>query len=327
MPLPHTVNTSPNLLCHTKNNNMENNATLGQQQLAGAAMGAQQVQHAQPPAGLTGGALMGVPPTQAPSLAAAAADHLSPPTGASGMSYTQQPLPTPPPAGLGSASIDMASVLAKIQALEREKADLSSRLDMTQGRLSKLQEGKRAEMEQLMNSTISKWLEQLPTKDAASKDNLRSGLEKLVKDGNESGVWEVVACASSNWQNNVNQIEALTQEINSYREKEKQLQGGLFQAESSRFFPGSSSYSAGQEGYLSGTKRPAPDSDMDRTGYNAGHRASEFGGSSTSAGDMWSELESMFIREGGIKGADYSQNMPPLVPAAISNMFGGGGRP
>lgn len=192
-------------------------------------------------------------------------------------------------AGIGAATIDMASVLAKIQALEREKADLHNSLAATQGRLSKLQEGKRAEMEQLMNSTINKWLEQLPTKDANSKETLRAGLEKLVKDGNESGVWEVVACASSNWQNNVNQIEALTQEVNSYREKERQLQGGLFQSEPSRFVP------AG----LAGQKRSAPEGEGEVSGYPTM-------GMSVGGGDMWSELESIFSREGGIRGVDYS---------------------
>lgn len=189
----------------------------------------------------------------------------------------------------GAATIDMASVLAKIQALEREKAELHSSLATTQGRLSKLQEGKRAEMEQLMNSTITKWLEQLPTKDANSKDTLRAGLEKLVKDGNESGVWEVVACASSNWQNNVNQIEALTQEVNSYREKERQLQGGIFQSEPSRFAPVG----------LAGQKRSAPEGEGGGSGYPTM-------GMMAGGGDMWSELESIFAREGGIRGVDYS---------------------
>lgn len=206
-----------------------------------------------------------------------------------------------------SASIDMASVLAKIQALEREKQELHSQLESTQTRLSKLQEGKKAEMEQLMNSTINKWLEQLETKDQASKDMLRAGLQKLVNDGNESGVWEVVACASSNWQNNVNQIEALTQEVNSYKEKEKQLQGGLFQSENSRF----------TEGSLSGHKRSAPEAESEG-GMDSGYFANSSRGA---GGDMWSELETMFSREGGVKPLDYSQ-APPI--GAISKYAGSG---
>lgn len=96
-------------------------------------------------------------------------------------------------AAMNGSSIDMASVLAKIHALEKEKNDLKSNLENTSARLSKLQEGKRAEMEAMMNSTITKWLEQLETKDTASKDSLREGLKRLVSEGNESGVWEARA--------------------------------------------------------------------------------------------------------------------------------------
>lgn len=158
------------------------------------------------------------------------------------------------PSAGGGATIDMASVLAKIQQLEREKADMKNSLDITNHRLSKFQESKRGEMEAMMNTTISKWIEQLQTKvsdeepqcrnegdahlkiaplmdemrqitlclfvptsgptgttqDAASKESLVTGLQELVKNGNESGAWNVVACASSNWVENVNKIEELT---------------------------------------------------------------------------------------------------------------------
>jgi hypothetical protein len=64
-----------------------------------------------------------------------------------------------------------------------------------------------------MNSTISKWLEGLDTKDVAAKDQLKNGLQHLIDDGNESGVWNVIACASSSWIANVNSIETLTNEV------------------------------------------------------------------------------------------------------------------
>jgi hypothetical protein len=69
--------------------------------------------------------------------------------------------------------MDLASILAKIQSLEKEKADMRAQLDVTSCKLSKLQESKRAEMEQMMNSTITKWLENLNTTDAAAKDRSR----------------------------------------------------------------------------------------------------------------------------------------------------------
>lgn len=185
-------------------------------------------------------------------------------------------------------TMDMASVLAKIQALEREKMEMKSNLEQTNMRLSRLQEGKRAEMEAMMNSTISKWLEQLETKDGTAKESLREGLNKLVQDGNESGVWEVVACASSNWASNVNTIEALTNEINSYKEKERQLHGGLFREEDSRLENSTTS------------KRKSDDI------------------SQRDPSDIWGEFENMIMRSGGNRGADYSQSGPGATGGMIN---------
>jgi hypothetical protein len=136
----------------------------------------------------------------------------------------------PTPVG-NAGNVDMASVLAKIQALEREKSQLSASLVTRDARLAKLQEGKKAEMETLMNSTISKWLAGLDTKDVDAKDQLKSGLESLIEQGDESGVWNVIACASNSWVANVNSIENLTNEVNAFKEKEKELQGGMFLSE------------------------------------------------------------------------------------------------
>ena len=182
-------------------------------------------------------------------------------------------------------SMDLASVLAKIQSLEKEKADMRAQLDMTTTKLSKLQESKRSEMEQMMNSTISKWLESLNTSDAAAKDQLKDGLNRLVQSGDESGVWNVIACASSSWVSNVNQIEQLTTQLNEYREKERLLSGGIFQSEESRV--------SGAIPPVTGDKRKAD-------GISQAH-----GASSGSPGDIWSEFQTMMMAGGGNMGHDY----------------------
>ena len=187
----------------------------------------------------------------------------------------------------GAASLDVASVLSKIQQLEREKQEMRSQLDNTQARLGKLQEGKRAEMEDMMNNTISKWLEGLQTKDTTAKNQLKAGLDKLVKEGNESGVWEVVACASAVHLANVNHIESLTTELNGYREKEKQLQGGLFAAEESRI-----DRQAGEK----------------RKHEEIAHAE---GGGAGLGGDIWGEFQSMIMSGGGNVGFDQSQGSGP----------------
>ena len=134
-----------------------------------------------------------------------------------------------------NSSVDMASVLSKIQALEQDKIDLKSTLDQQSQKISKLQEAKRVEMEALLNSTISKWVAQLDTKDPDAKDKLLDGLNRIATSGDEqSGIWSVIACASNSWAANVNMIETLTNEVNSYKEKEKILHGGLFHDENNR---------------------------------------------------------------------------------------------
>jgi hypothetical protein len=183
--------------------------------------------------------------------------------------------------------MDLASILAKIQSLEKEKADMRAQLDVTSSKLSKLQESKRAEMEQMMNSTITKWLENLNTTDAAAKDQLKDGLNRLVQSGDESGVWNVIACASSNWVTNVNQIEQLTTQLNEYREKERLLSGGIFQSEESRVS------SAAIPSVGAGDKRKID-------GISQAH-----GASSGMDNDIWSEFQSMMMASGGNRGVDY----------------------
>lgn len=182
--------------------------------------------------------------------------------------------------GNGGGTFDMASVLAKIQSLEREKQTMSATLASNNARLAKLQEGKKAEMEVLMNTTISKWLAGLETKDEAAKDQLKTGLQGLINDGNESGVWNVIACASSSWAANVNSIETLTNEVNSYKEKEKELQGGMFANESHRII----------------------DHDRKRKSDEIEEDVPK---------DIWGEFQTMMMKGGGNRG-DVYQNTPTV---------------
>ena len=190
-------------------------------------------------------------------------------------------------------TMDFASILAKIQSLEKEKADMRAQLDNVSGKLGKLQESKRVEMEQMMNSTITKWLENLETKDAAAKQQLKEGLNKLVQQGDESGVWNVIACASSNWIHNVNQIETLTHQLNEYKEKERLLSGGIFQSEEARISSGTSSSSAAIPNQIisSGEKRKYDEIGMTRNGVD-----------NYSDNDIWSEFQGMMMSTGGNRG-------------------------
>jgi len=129
----------------------------------------------------------------------------------------------------------MASVLGKIQALEQEKRDLHTQLMSQESKLQKLTESKRAEMQQMLEGTIGRFIQDLQTKDEKTKTDLKAGLERLASRGDESGVWEVMACASAAHAERVNELERLRNEVNSFKEKEKALQGGVFGTEESRF--------------------------------------------------------------------------------------------
>jgi hypothetical protein len=168
---------------------------------------------------------------------------------------------------------EMASILARVQALETEKKAMAQMNENMHGKLAKFQEGKKAEMELVMNTTIRRWLDGLDTKDTEGKKQLECGLNKLIDDSDESGVWNMIACASSNWVSNVNSIETLTNEVNAYKEKEKIVQDTLFVDESSRMVETS-------------------------VGHKRGH-------SEMSAGapkDIWNEFESIMMARGGNTG-------------------------
>lgn len=150
------------------------------------------------------------------------------------MSSSQFQAGEPPAQQAAPGIMDMASVLAKIQQLEREKSDMAAQLQARDQKLEKLTEGKRAEMQAMLETTISRFLADLQTKDEKTKEDLKQGLSRLAQRGDESGVWEVMACASAAHVEKVDELERLRTEVNGFRDKEKQLQGGVFASESSR---------------------------------------------------------------------------------------------
>lgn len=139
-----------------------------------------------------------------------------------------------PNAEMKEDSKDVSSILARIKALEEEKKMMAEKLASNDAKYAKLQEAKKAEMEAMMNNTISKWLEALETPDEKSKELLKNGLTDLVSRADENAVWNVIACASAGWAANVNRLEELQGQINDYKEKEKRWNEGAFDSESSR---------------------------------------------------------------------------------------------
>jgi hypothetical protein len=187
----------------------------------------------------------------------------------------------------------MASVLAKIQTLEREKMDLSNQLSSTNSALTKYREEKSVGMKDKYIKEMKDFIDGLQLKDPEVKNLMHARMEDLAKQGNETGVWEILACASSNHRANVNQIENLTNELNSYRDKEKQLQGGLFQSEMNRIQTISSDI---QSTNSTGMKRSRDDHENSSNIINGG------------SGNIWDDFQEMVMKQGGNRGSDYGAN-------------------
>ena len=205
----------------------------------------------------------------------------------------------------GSAvNIDMASVLAKLQQVEREKQQLTASLQNANGRLTKFQEAKRVEMEEIYNNVMAKWLQHLKETKASDGeviDTFNTGLVDLAKQGDENGVWNLIACASSNWAANVNEIEGLRTRLNGYEEKERELAkhaSGTFAVENSRIEAVPSAV-----GGEAGSKRKA-------------------GGISQQPNDIWGDFKSMIMSQGGNLGEDYSEGgIRPSGQVNLANIY------
>ena len=155
--------------------------------------------------------------------------------------------------------VDMASVLARIQALENDKSSLSAELQQKDAKIEKLTESKRAEMQQMLETTISAFLTDLQPKDVKAVEEVKSGLERCALKGTDNPIWDVVACASAAHAVRVNELETLRVEVNAFREKEKQLQGGMFSTEGARTQAGSGNKRKSDDISSSTTDNGVPD--------------------------------------------------------------------
>ena len=86
----------------------------------------------------------------------ASANPLSNPPVAASLST---PAATSVPAAKAAPSgTELGSILAQVQALQADRERLQKDLEASQGQIDKLQEGKRAEMQKVLDTVIAKWL-------------------------------------------------------------------------------------------------------------------------------------------------------------------------
>lgn len=139
---------------------------------------------------------------------------------------------------------DLGALLTQVKSLETDRERLSKelmeaqkryeeerrRLEETQQKMGRLTEGKRNEMQQALDTVIKKWLE-----DSVKDENLRkqfeTGMTRLVENTEEdSGVWQVVCCASNVHLRRLQELEQVKGEFEAFKSKA----GPEFNAEDSR---------------------------------------------------------------------------------------------
>lgn len=139
-----------------------------------------------------------------------------------------------------SSQPDLSSILSQVKGLEEEKSKLQQmleaereRLKEAQARADKMSESKRIEMQQALDNVIMKWLEDT-VKEERLREEFKEGMTRLVKNtAEDSGVWQVVCCASNVHARHLQQME----EIRLENETLKTRTGGEFQDEAARKRP------------------------------------------------------------------------------------------
>jgi superfamily II RNA helicase len=166
---------------------------------------------------------------------------------------------------------DISSVLSHVQSLESEKKKLEEYVALQNQRLERLTQGKRDEMKKQLDTMIAEWLQGIDVTNEEVKKEFMTGMERIVKDTkDESGVWQVMCCASAAHRRNVTQLQQIQEEYNTLKTR---VEGGTFRAEDARVQ----------------TKRP-------REGDEGGGAAPSLSG----GGNVWDEFESFMKTGGGV---------------------------
>jgi hypothetical protein len=121
---------------------------------------------------------------------------------------------------------DLSSILAQVKGLEEEKVKLIQlletermRLKETQAKAEKMSEGKRTEMRQSLETVITNWLQDA-VKDEKIREEFKQGMDRLVETtADDSGVWQVVCCASNVHAQHMQEIERFRVENDELKSK------------------------------------------------------------------------------------------------------------
>ena len=114
---------------------------------------------------------------------------------------------------------ELTSILTQVQTLQTDREKLMRELENARQKVEKLTEGKRQEMQQSLNTVIAKWLDD-SVENESVRTQFKDGMERLVKNtAEDSGVWQVVVCASAAHSRRLNEIEKLRGENEELKSK------------------------------------------------------------------------------------------------------------
>jgi chromosome segregation ATPase len=123
---------------------------------------------------------------------------------------------------------ELTSILTQVQTLQTDREKLMKELEMAKGKVERLTEGKRQEMQQSLNTVIAKWLDD-SVENEGVRTQFKEGMERLVKNtAEDSGVWQVVVCASAAHSRRLTELEKLRGECEELKTRVNgEFGGGL----------------------------------------------------------------------------------------------------
>ena len=114
------------------------------------------------------------------------------------------------------AASDITSILAQVQNLQGDREKLMRELEAAKAEMSQLKQGKRDEMKKVFDTVIAKWLED-SVKDEEARKQFSLGMERIVDDTKENGIWTVACAASNLHKSQLEEIERLRVENDTLR--------------------------------------------------------------------------------------------------------------
>ena len=127
---------------------------------------------------------------------------------------------------------DLNSVLSHVNSLESEKKQLQEYLAKQNDRIERLTMVKRQEMKKQLDGMVDGWLNNIDLSDDKVKDEFVQGMQGIVNNTKEeSGVWQVLCCASAAHKRNVGELQRVQEEYNALKTK---VEGGTFHHEEAR---------------------------------------------------------------------------------------------